>query len=667
MLQLKSVCRKNYKAMLLFIGIILTKAGHSQQTELENTEDVFQLGTIFVQAQDQKMDQIASIIDKQTIEQFNRYSVGDALNLLSGINLSSNNRNEQLMFVRGFDAREVPLFLDGIPIYVPYDGYIDFNRFMTADLAAIQVAKGFSSISYGPNTLGGAINLVSKRPQKKLEGDFSVGIGESQLHQTSLNVGTNQGWWYLQAGASFLERDGFQLSNDFQPTATEDGNLRNNSQSKDTKFSVKLGYTPNATDEHTFSYSRQEGEKGNPPTTGPQTPRYWKWPYWDKESFYYISNFALTGAENLKIRGYYDRYDNKINSYTDGQYTTLKTSGSGSVSTGHSIYNDRVKGGSLTLESNRFNAQQISLVGHYKIDEHREVDGNGTRNTHFEDKIWSLGIEDNVQFTPNLLISLGYSYHRMSPETVYSVGNPYSLPDDQDASDIQIGLFYTGIDATQLYATVAKKTRLPSLKDRYSQRLGTYIENPDLEAEQALNYEIGIKSDWIKNVHLEAAVFYSDIEDKIQTVSNVQDNLSQMQNVGEVRMSGLELAFRWQPSHWWTLGANYTYLDMENKSSTAKITDIPAHKFIQYMQFNLLQNWTVQADLETNSSRWDSDTVKLSGFEIVNLQMSYDFNQFRYPWRFSLGVNNVTDENYALAEGFPNPGRMWYANAKWSF
>ena len=31
-------------------------------------------------------------------------------------------RNEKTLTVRGFDSRQVPLFIDGIPVYVPYDG-----------------------------------------------------------------------------------------------------------------------------------------------------------------------------------------------------------------------------------------------------------------------------------------------------------------------------------------------------------------------------------------------------------------------------------------------------------------------------------------------------------------------------------------------------------------
>ncbi|MDO4225534.1 MAG: Plug domain-containing protein, partial [Bergeyella zoohelcum] len=49
--------------------------------------------------------------------------------------------DEKGIALRGFDARQTPLFIDGIPVYVPYDGYVDFNRFTTADLAAIEVSK----------------------------------------------------------------------------------------------------------------------------------------------------------------------------------------------------------------------------------------------------------------------------------------------------------------------------------------------------------------------------------------------------------------------------------------------------------------------------------------------------------------------------------------------
>ena len=88
-----------------------------------------------------------------------------ALRILPSLIISkSGSRNESTVYLRGFDIRSVPVFMDGIPVYVPYDGYVDLDRFITYDLARIDVSKGFSSMTYGANTIGGAINLIGMKP-----------------------------------------------------------------------------------------------------------------------------------------------------------------------------------------------------------------------------------------------------------------------------------------------------------------------------------------------------------------------------------------------------------------------------------------------------------------------------------------------------------------------
>ncbi|WP_259470065.1 TonB-dependent receptor [Pseudomonas aeruginosa] len=54
----------------------------------------------------------------------------------------------------------MPVFFDGIPTYVPYDGNLDLARFTTNDLASIEVNKGYTSLLQGPNLMGGAINIT---------------------------------------------------------------------------------------------------------------------------------------------------------------------------------------------------------------------------------------------------------------------------------------------------------------------------------------------------------------------------------------------------------------------------------------------------------------------------------------------------------------------------
>ncbi|MBK3880534.1 TonB-dependent receptor plug domain-containing protein [Pseudomonas stutzeri] len=58
-------------------------------------------------------------------------------------------RNEEMVHVRGFDLRQVPIFVDGIPIYVPYYGYADLSRFTTFDLGWVEVV-GLSIDSSSP-------------------------------------------------------------------------------------------------------------------------------------------------------------------------------------------------------------------------------------------------------------------------------------------------------------------------------------------------------------------------------------------------------------------------------------------------------------------------------------------------------------------------------------
>lgn len=645
-------------------------------SQLLAADSTFELGTIQVGASRVPLgeigeEQVASVVSREDMRRFNRDNVADAANLLSGVNISTNSRNEKIIYLRGYDVRQAPLFIDGIPVYVPYDGYVDFNRFTTADLAAIQVVKGFSSVAYGPNALGGAINLISRKPRAAFEGDAGVAFGSNGERNTSANFGSNQGSWYIQGGAAYSEADSFRLSSKFTPTATENGGQRENAYREDSKFSLKLGLTPNTTDEYAISYIKQKGEKGQPPSTDPAAARYWKWPYWNKESLYFISKTALGQHETLKARLYRDQFENSLDSYTDASYSTLKTSGAGSVSTGRSAYQDETTGGSLELESTRFANNSLRLVAHYKQDQHRETDATAQVNADFKDTLSSIAAEDNIQLGEQWRLSLGFAHHELKPDSVFSRGNAYSLPARQHADNAQAGVFYDYSPTARLYATVAQKTRLPTLKDRYSARLNTYLENPGLQAEQSVNYEIGYQGAPWQGAKAEAALFYSEISDKIMTVYQPGSStcsatkLCQTQNIGEVHSTGIELGLRSPVNHWLDVGGNYTYIDFKNISNPAtRITDVPRHKLALYAVIRPIGQLEIVPYLESESSRWASNTVRTGDHTTLNLKLAYRPTQ---ALSLEAGVTNLTDQNYALADGFPNPGRMWFTNASYRF
>ena len=138
--QLKSNHALLIRIKYALIGVPLLSVASLAQA----ADHVFNLGNVIVNGAVHDQE-IASeqVISSADLQRFNRDNVGQAVNMLPGVSLREGGpRNEQTVSVRGFDSRQVPVFLDGIPQYVPYDGNVDLARFTTFDLSEIRVVKG---------------------------------------------------------------------------------------------------------------------------------------------------------------------------------------------------------------------------------------------------------------------------------------------------------------------------------------------------------------------------------------------------------------------------------------------------------------------------------------------------------------------------------------------
>lgn len=631
---------------------------------------VFELGAISVKGT--TLDGLApsdNVLTRQDIKRYNRETVGDALNTVVGVNLSHNSRNESIVYVRGFDVRQVPVFLDGIPQYVPYDGYIDFGRFTTFDLAEIRVAKGTASLLYGPNILGGAINLVSRKPVEIFEGDARIGVGSGGRRQLSANVGSNQGQWYFQAGTSWLEADGFPLAKGFRDkkrTPTDTGNRRENADHTDKRLSFKIGLTPNDTDEYALGYVKQDGQKGNPVYAGDAQKgiRYWRWPYWDKQSVYFISNTQLGADYNVKFRLYEDKYGNGLDAYTDASYRTPLSNTSFP-----SIYADQTRGASVELINTRGRHEWHAAV-HYKEDIHVE------RNPHsptkrYRDVTVSAAVEDIITLTGTSRLRLDLGHDQRAAREVYDWPTGKTHTTNGLAE-----LIHDTTDDGQVFASVARKSRFPTIKDRYSARMGTALPNPDLKPEQANHLELGWRGTPWSGAYLETALFYSHISNLIQNNLVLSDTCSggicnQAQNIGKARHRGIEISIDQRLNEAWQVGANYTWLERDNLSEhAAALLDTPRHKLFAHAVWTPSEHWQVVATLDAESGRKVNYAGSPAFFRGVS---GFATSGAKVVWKprgdltVEAGGRNLGDRNYELSDGFPMPGRTWFANAAVTF
>lgn len=633
-------------------------------------DNVFSLGEIEVVDQSEKDKNTSNErIPVEEMRERGKDTVNEAAGLASGVTLSvTGPRNEGTLYVRGLDIKHAPIFLDGIPIYVPYDGYPDLNRFTTFDLSEIVVSKGFTSVLYGPNTMGGAINMVSRKPERALEGDASAGYGLNDEIRSFLNVGTRQERYYLQGGASYTHRDDFRLPNHYPSAASQDlTGTRDNSYRSDARASLEAGYTPNARDEYTLGAVYQHGEKGVPPYAGADTRsqvRYWKWPYWDTMGVFATTKTKIHEKSYIKVRTYYDVFRNSLDSYDDDTYTTVTK---GYAFKSH--YDDYTLGASAEAGTSLLPRQQLKLAVHYKDDVHREQN-DGSPKLHFRDDLFSAGLEDTVTITEKLYAIAGVSEdatRSAQAENMDSQKNVTDFPRTSTAAfNPQLGLFYVIGERGTVRASVARKSRLPSIKDRYSYRLGSAIPNPDLNAERSTNAELGFSGRPLSRLKLNVAGFYNRVSDYVLLVTipdpvTAGKTTTQNQNIGKVEIIGAEGEAEVAVHRVFQLGGTYTYTHAKNKTNQDRLTGIPRHRATGFVRVTPVPGLSLLADGEYDSSRFSSsDGVQVAG--------SYFVASARARYEIPLGgwaqveLRNLFDRNYVLQEGYPEPGRTIFAS-----
>ena len=660
--------------------------------------EIFQLGQIEIVANQSNNNSVAQI-DAEQLQQNNAVRVTDIGKFTPGVSFErSGGRNELNVRVRGFDSRRVPIYVDGIPVYVPYDGNMDLGRFTTFDLARVDVSKGASSVLYGANTLGGAINLISKKPSKAFEGTIGYGYSKGRdadtaTNQAYFNLGTKQELFYAQLSGSWVEQQGLQLSRHFEPTAKgyEDGGRAENSVQRDKKLSLKVAFTPNATDEYALVLSTQKGAKQSP-LYEDKTNRFWRWPAWDKDSIYFLSHTQFASHNMyLNTKVFYDTFKNDLTFYKDHTFAEVDTSSKG----GYSHYRDYTIGAGLEFGGDLTDADTLKFSAIYKNDVHREQNEKYDNKAKAfvgepwavdKDRTWSFGLENTYKFSEQtkFIAGISYDYRKALRAENYQSNCPgYPAKQDvvcgfdvgnQHAFNYQLKLAHSFDKNDELTVGFAKTSRLPTMKDRYSRRFGRNDPNPFLNAETAYHYEVGYWRTFADKLKVEGALFYSEVRDAIEsvylrseTVKGKKNDVYQNQNYGKEVFKGLELGATLFATEDLTIGANYTYTHAKNKTYQTPVTNVPKHKFFAYVDWQVVNNLNLFVSQQVEKGRYyqDGDAyTTIPSFGVTNMKVTYHFTP---EFSVDAGVNNLFDRNYYYAEGYPEQGRVYFGNLKYSF
>ena len=88
--------------------------------------------------------------------------------------------------LRGSSASQVLIFLDGILLNDSSSGVVNLGDISLSDVQALEIYRGSTPIQFGQASIGGAVNIVTRRAKEGLGGSISLGYGSYNTQQASL-------------------------------------------------------------------------------------------------------------------------------------------------------------------------------------------------------------------------------------------------------------------------------------------------------------------------------------------------------------------------------------------------------------------------------------------------------------------------------------------------
>ena len=599
-----------------------------------------------------------SIVSEKEIEASNAKSVPELLKNLEGIYMygasgaGTSGRVNMRGFWGGMSTHQL-ILIDGIPQNSGEDKLVDWSIISLDNIERIEVVRGPNSALYGDAAMSGVINIITKSPSPTPETKISASYGSYDTQS------------YKVSSSGFFKEIGYFLNLGTKST----NGFRKHSDYEDIHLNGKLDFLIDETQSLRFYLDYYDKERGAHPWAINETQ---------------IENDrrqARPGTENdknktdkLNLGLTYQRDISDICQAEGTLYSRYKDGESFYTSSGGSTYEqlkDEDIYGLLTklnINPEIFGIKHSLTAG---IDLERNDFGyeeynapNQIRETIFKNcgaKREKIGpyLQDEIKlFEPFKLIA-GLRYDLIKFDYTDYTNESNSKKRDMSKITPKFGIVYNYQKNSNLYANYAQAFRTPTLAQMFT--YGGSSSNPDLNPEEAENYEMGVHHQFNDNLKVNVSLYWMELDNEIRY--NYDDR--QYENYGETSHKGIETGLDFTIIGGLTGFTNYTYTRAKNESGTYKgkyLTNIPIHK--GSLGINFRTDFGLNINLtatRTGTSYIDNtNSSKLPCYTTVDTKIRYE-----HKWgTLFLGIDNLLDKEYnsygLSSKNFnPAPGRTF--------
>lgn len=659
----------------------------------ETPDDIYKLGEIVVTGEKTSVESVAisTVMTAEDIIATNSNTVAEALSFAPGVVMTRGRKGEPEVSVHGFGQEKTLFLIDGIPYYETYYGKLNLDQLPVEIISKIEITKNAPSVLYGPNAQIAVVNIVTKKGT--LEPTFTVrsDMGEHDTFDASLSHGNQVGninYWLTYV---HRQSDGWRMSDDFEPETAkrakkfmpnvdgihEHGGFRRNSDLDTDKIWGRIGLVPSETSEYFISFHSIQSDFGHPPATNEyriftrsgDSPAFSTFSRFDTYDDWGVD---LSGrqdvSEGLSFRGklfYHDHTDEYV-SFDSPEYENVIAV---------SQYKDYVVGGNLIMDFTAADWHRGHVSFQYRGDSHEARDDDYLPYNDYFSHTGSVATEQEWFNDAGLSVFAGVSYDWFAVDDaedyVFDNDDMFMGQADKETADTEsefnpmIGFNWT-VNQSEIFGSVAKKTKFPNLFQLYSSQGG----NPDLDSEESINYTLGVQHAFCDWLRFELAGFYHDISDWISRDYYEDDYTGEAlyDNMEEISMRGFETALHIRPCAYFGLKLDYTYNDARNESDnrvTDRVIGVPENKYgigcdmtvpVVLAKLNLRAVYVDEMyDQLPTIERPDDEAVRTDDFFIVNARLATP--KYKDCFEAHVEVDNIFDEDYAEEIGFPGRGR----------
>ena len=569
-----------------------------------------------------------SIIDRATLDQAGQSSLRDVLAQLPGVQFVSNGsyRSSTGVFLRGATSAQSIVLIDGVRVGSATSGGASFENMPLDRIERIEILRGAASALYGPDAVGGVIQIFTREPTENLQLAANVGAGSDGQRQLGASVRGRSGAIGYSLGVSNEKASGISVITNPLARSYNPDNDSFDVTSVDAKLTAQLSK------QHALTLGMMRSEMDyqfdgtafpNPLGLTKLTTDAWSRPVlnsvnlkWDAQ---WLSNWktSLILAENddKSVSDYYRYADGALNNSSKFNTHRNQLTWQNDLTFGADVL-------TLLLEKRSESVDSTTL---YAVKE-RNIQGimlSYALNKPTWNALAVVRNDDNSQFGSfnNWAVSGGY---KLAPNL-------------------------------RAVASMGTSFQAPSFNQLYFPGFGT----PTLTPQQNRGGEFGLKYNQ-GSVAMSAVVYYNEVQGFINPSNNVQNSL------GVLRGATLSMqAQRGDTSY----SISYDYADPHTQPNGLRFVRI-ARNVLNLNATHRVGQGNLFGELKLSSDREDNKIfgtgvgrTVLAGYGLLNVGANWKLSK---DVTLQARINNLTDANYALADGFSTPGRNLFVSLSWA-